>query len=81
MSITLSLVLVVLSLSPNNVHSDNAVMMNLLKKHITNFDSLEWIKSNQCNWKNLQCYKMNWVIKIQIKDMKHQGTIPKDFKT
>ena len=62
------------------VHSNDAAVLDLLKKSITNSDSLGWTRSDLCDWKYIWCDNLKQVTKIQIKDMKLQGTLPQELQ-
>ncbi|KAK1387129.1 receptor protein kinase TMK1 [Heracleum sosnowskyi] len=61
-------------------HSDDASVMQDLKKSIDSPDSLSWTDSDPCNWAHIQCSKDNRVTRIQIGNQKLKGSLPPSLK-
>ncbi|CAI9278786.1 unnamed protein product [Lactuca saligna] len=76
----LPFILIISSVSVINVHSqsssNDAVVMQALKKNLQPLSSLDWSDPNPCNWNNVKCSKDNRVTGIQLGHQNLKGNLP-----
>ncbi|CAH1416728.1 unnamed protein product [Lactuca virosa] len=76
----LPFILIISSVSVINVHSqsssNDAAVMQALKKNLQPLSSLDWSDPNPCNWNNVKCSKDNRVTGIQLGHQNLKGNLP-----
>ncbi|KAL8157650.1 receptor protein kinase TMK1-like [Apium graveolens] len=60
--------------------SDDASVMQDLKKSLDSPDSLSWTDSDPCKWTHIQCSSDNRVTRIQIGNQNLKGSLPMSLK-
>ncbi|TKY69208.1 Receptor protein kinase TMK1 [Spatholobus suberectus] len=58
---------------------DDVVVMNTLKKAVTEPNDLQWSDADVCKWKHVQCSTMKRVTAIQIGGLSLKGSLPKEL--